>query len=259
MDYGEYPKLDAKDRRLLDFIEQYWYTNRGKYPTEKALEYWGVGEGLEEEEIRERLEEKIEPYLQHRGVRSNDNRHLELLEDKQLAAANLVLNFVDRRPTPVKLKALGVTATQWAGWLKDRNFKRYVAERTEDLFEENKFEAKLGLLRAVERGDNGALRLFFEMSGDYKNLQDEQVQNLKIVMARFFEVLQLKVQDRELLASIADEFEAIVNGMNASEKIVDRLDEAVIKRAQRIETAELERFAESEKPVDPATTNLFDL
>src|SRR5678815_650035 len=225
------PELDDWDRQLLNYIEQYWFTNPGYFPSEKALTNWGKIGGFDLQQIKLRIAEKVEPYLKYRGIRKEDNKTIQgiissqLLDARQIAAANLILNYADKRTTDAKLKALGVSPTEWYGWQRQASFGNYLAQRTSDLLEDNKHEANLGLLRAASRGDTNALKLFYQMTGQVKTEETEQYQNLKVVMARFFEMLQLKIKDRELLADIADSFEAMINGSNAVERVLESIGE----------------------------------
>lgn len=193
--------LTPEHKDLLTFIEQFWYERR-IYPTVKALEAYAEVNEISAKKLAE-LERDLLPYIEKRGIgKKSDPRLSEL----QLAAANLVLNFTDRRSATAKLKAIGVTPTQWNGWMRDVTFKNYVAERTAELLEVNTHEAHLGLLKAVERGDSGALRLYYEMTGRIKG--DSQVENVNLLLARLIEAIQRHVQDPEILGRISQDFEA---------------------------------------------------
>jgi hypothetical protein len=251
----DYVELTAVHKDLLTYIEQFWYVNKGKFPTPKALENWGKIFEFDFSKVQDLLQD-VMPYLEYRGICVED--YTELLTSLQLSAANLVMNFADRRSSVAKLKALGVTPTQWAGWLKQEAFKNYVASRTGEILEENKHEAALGLVRQVEKGDTSAIKLFFEVTGQYKG-SEEQTSNLKVVLARFFEILQLKIKDKLLLAEIADEFEAVMTSQTAAVRVIDSSAKTYNPDLTALETPAAPKRSYTKREPTKKEESIFDI
>ncbi len=197
-------QLTQAHRNLLNFIEHYWYQNQA-YPSIAAMQRWAVEEGLDFTTCRQ-LELDLIGYLRQRGIAPSKAN--SRLSDEQLAAANLILNFADRRSKATKLKALGLTPTQWDGWLRQKNFKEYLNNRTGEMLDNNHDVANTGLLSAVERGEAQALKLYYEMTGIYK--QDSPQANINVIMTLLIEVIQREVNDSDVLRRIAAGFELVM-------------------------------------------------
>lgn len=206
--------LTKQHRDLLNFVEHYWYQNQ-TYPSLAALQRWAVGTDLPFTKARQ-LELDLVGYLSARGIAPSkaDSR----LSDEQLAAANLILNYTDRRSKARKLEALGITPTKWDGWLRDKTFKEYLNNRTGAMLDNNTDVAHTGLLGAVERGESQALKLYYEMTGLYR--ADSPQANINVIMTLLIEVIQREVNDPDVLRRIAAGFELVMlrqaTGLSAS-------------------------------------------
>lgn len=196
--------LTNNHRQLLNFIEHYWYQNQ-TYPSFSSFHAWSVEQGISYNEAR-RLELDVVGYLTARGITPSkaDSR----LTDEQLAAANLVLNYTDKRSKAKKLAALGITPTKWDGWLRQKVFREYLANRTGELLDLNTDVAHVGLLGAVERGESAALKLYYEMTGLYR--ADSPQANINVIMTLLIEVIQREVNDPDVLRRIAAGFELVM-------------------------------------------------
>lgn len=198
--------LTERHRNLLDFIEQYWYMNSA-YPSVAAIGAWAKSEGLDFKKARE-VEKELAYFLSKRGIKAKTANSVRLT-DTQLAAANLVLNFMDRRSPPQKLKSLGVTPTEWQGWLKQPAFADYLKHRTGETLDANTHEAHLGLLKAVERGDASALKLYYEITGAYKQNENPAV-NLQLVVSLLIEVIEKNIPDPAVKLAISKDVELVM-------------------------------------------------
>lgn len=196
--------LTVEHRSLLTFIEQYWYQNQA-YPSAAAFNRWAEESSLTFPKVRS-LELDLIDYLAKRGI--TPSKADTKLTQEQLAAANLILNYTDRRSKANKLKALGITPTQWDGWLRQKIFKEYLANRTGEMLDLNTDVAHTGLLGAVERGEAAALKLYYEMTGHYR--QDSPQANINVIMTLLIEVIQKEITDPDLLRRIAAGFELVM-------------------------------------------------
>jgi hypothetical protein len=196
--------LTKKHKDFINFVEHYSYANHS-YPSVAALKQWSVEADIPFVEARQ-IELDVIAYLRHRGL--EPSKANSRLSDEQLAAANLILNYTDRRSKANKLKVLGITSTQWDGWLNNKTFKDYLANRTGELLDKNVDVAHSGLLAAVERGESAALKLYYEITGIHR--ADSPQANINVIMALLLEVIQREIRDEDLLRRIASGFELVM-------------------------------------------------
>lgn len=131
------------------------------------------------------------------------------LSREQIAAIQKFLDIEDRRTLQTKLKEIGVTTTQWYGWMKQKRFKEFVLDASTEDFEENIHEAQMGLRRAMDRGETAAIKFYYELTKRY-NSSEGAIGNLKVVIAQIIEAVQRHVTDPETLVAISRDFEAIL-------------------------------------------------
>lgn len=144
------------------------------------------------------------PLAKHGELKKNQTR----LSDKQLAVAETMLNPMDKRNHTEKLRSLGVPATTYQGWMSNKVFSDYVSKRAEDMFGGSMYLAQEALVRKVMRGDTGAMKLYFEMTGKYKN-QAESNQDFKMLVLRLIEILQKYIKDPQTLQLVAEEIKIL--------------------------------------------------
>ena len=195
--------LNSYEKDLITYIEQYWFTNNA-YPSDSTLKRYATRVSLSFERIKE-IEKKLEPYLGARGV---INRTDSRLTDQQLAAVNLMVNFMDKRPLHKKLKALGISATKWQGWQRDKTFSKYLKFMTEEMLNINMTAVNDGLLNAAEAGNVRAAQFVYEITGRYK--KDSPVANIQLLIVQIIEVIQKHVHDPETLRGISSDFEELM-------------------------------------------------
>lgn len=146
-----------------------------------------------------------------------DNRGIKLpqadsnLTNEQLAGIALMSNFRDTRSPTAKLRSIGVSWTKWQGWMRDKHFKEYLQDLCAVNFNDSMDVAQRGLLASVEKGNVDAVKFFLEVTGRYTP-QSTEVANLKLVLARILEVIQIHVKDPNVLRSIAGDFETVLAG-----------------------------------------------
>lgn len=196
--------LTPQHRDLINFVEHYWYQNQ-TYPSTAAMHRWSVEQSISFDICRQ-LELDVTPYLYKRGI--TPSKANSRLTDAQLAAANLILNFTDKRSKAKKLSSLGITTTQWDGWLRQKTFKEYLANRTGEVLDNNHDVAHLGLLSAVEKGQTQALELYYKITGLYR--EDSPQANVNLLMTLLIEVIQREVNDPDVLRRIAAGFELVM-------------------------------------------------
>lgn len=143
------------------------------------------------------------------------DRSVEVMPDgltpEQVAAITTVVNFEDRRPRSVKLREMGISPTQWGGWLKQKDFKDFLHQMTTTHLQDVLHVANEGLLSAVDRGDTNAIKFYYEVTGRHTQ-ESGSMQNLKVVVAKLIESVQRNVKDPDVLRAISTDFEIILSG-----------------------------------------------
>lgn len=180
------------------FCEEFW----GEYKSFPTLEQIKAGvEGFKntEEVEQELFSTPVRSRLKNRGVDYSarlkktdpDWKNPSRLSDKQLAVINALLNPFDKRSQTKKLAEMGITPVHLHGWMKDKRFRDYYNARAEELFgPEGMPIAHEALLRKVGEGNLSAIKLYYEMTGRHTGVRREEVTNLKLMFARFTEILQ---------------------------------------------------------------------
>ncbi len=196
---------------MIAKIEQYWHKNE-VFPPSDFFQY-------EEFDIVDNLKhETFHLALMKRGIkvpiivdRSSSAVMPDGLTAEQVAAITTVINFEDRRPRSVKLREMGITTTQWGGWLKDAEFKEFLHQMTTTHLQDVLHVANEGLLHAVERGDTNAIKFYYELTGRHTQ-ESGSMHNLKVVLAKVIESIQRNVKDPAVLRAISADFELILAG-----------------------------------------------
>ena len=195
---------------MINRIEEFWHKNE-TWPPRDFFDRAGF-------DIAENLKhETFHLALVKRGIQIPvvSDRSVEVIPDgltaEQVAAITTIVNFEDRRPRPVKLRELGITPTQWGGWLKQKEFKDFLQQMTATHLQDVLHVANEGLLNAVDRGDVNAIKFYHELTGRYTQ-ESGSMQNLKVVVAKLIESVQRNVKDPDVLRAISADFEIILAG-----------------------------------------------
>lgn len=151
--------------------------------------------------------------LESRGIVVNYDLDSELknvtkLTPRQMAAASVMMNLVDRRSNEKKLRDIGVSTEEWTNWLQDVHFAEYLRERSEVMIANSTHEAHLGLMRGVAQGNTASIKLYYELTGRYNPNEENQV-NIRLVIGRVLEAIQKHVRNPETLNAIAVEMSQI--------------------------------------------------
>lgn len=150
--------------------------------------------------------------MESRGIVCNygegELRHVYDLTQRQMAAASLMMNTMDRRSNEKKLRDLGISTEEWNNWIQNKVFAEYLRERSEVLVTNSLHEAHLGLMRGVMQGNTASIKLYYEMTGRY-NPQEEQQINIRLLIGQVLEAIQKHVRDPNTLNNIAIEMSQI--------------------------------------------------
>ncbi len=214
--------LSNYDRDLIACIESYHFRHMDA-PT------W---EYLKKEVPYARHEQLLDPAsqvskaLSKRGVYrfrnedgvliSDEPRREDFLPPKLAAIVTVLSNLHDKRTIAKRLEDLGVTETQYRGWLKDPVFRRALFDRHESLLEEEVPQLHQTLLRLAEGGDLKAMRLAYIVQGRLEQQKNVTLNVLgdQAILARLVEAIQRHVSDESVLRAIASDFAGILESAN---------------------------------------------
>lgn len=146
------------------------------------------------------------------------------LTPKQLLVANTMLDLIDTRSQKKKLQDLNVSTSLYSTWLKDPVFQNYLRSRAESLIGETGHEAHLALLDKVRMGDTTAIKLYYEMTGQYTpgNAKSEiQQQDFRQLLVAILEIINDEIDDPAVGSRIADKFRALIGARNTADALID--------------------------------------
>lgn len=208
--------LDQTALKIITVMEQKYFET-GAIPT---VQQTSDLLGLAPNEVLKYLDKPVvKTTLKRRVIETINSDGLVSIEQAYLV--NLLLDTFDRRGIREKLKALKdglnieITFAQYNAWMKDPNFKKYLAKRAEIQFEGLEPIARNRIVQAVESGNLQAIEYFFEITGVY-NRRREELLDLRRILAQIIDILSRHI-DPALLITIANELEMIgVTGFNGT-------------------------------------------
>jgi len=184
---------------MMHFVERF-HATRGKPPSDDDLmRRFNVAQPLIEEF---KIDPLVQKSLRARGI--NYPHAEDILNDRQLAAIAVMTNYVDKRSDEKKLRDIGISTREFATWMLDDDFSRYLQERAERMFIGAQHEAHMGLIKGMRNGNVASVKLFNEMSGRFNPDQEHQF-NIRLLMSGIIEILQKHVRDPITLHKIANE------------------------------------------------------
>ena len=168
--------------------------------------------GLQPSEVLKTLDSPVvKSTLKRRGIETANPDGLVSIEQAYLV--NLMLDTFDRRGIREKLKALKeamgieITFAQYNAWMKDPNFKKYLAKRAEIQFEGLEPVARNRIVQAVEAGNLAAIEYYFELTGIY-NRRAQEMLDMRKILAQIIDILSRHLSPEQLVM-IASELEVL--------------------------------------------------
>lgn len=208
--------LSMLELQVINWVEQYW-NEHGKFPPVGTIRsrFPDGPDVLERESVR--------VAMANRGISVpiGDEFPTELTQE-QLACVSVILDWSDRRSHSAKLKSMGVTATKWAGWMKNSIFRDYVHSLSTRNLEDALHVAHEGLVNATSKGSVEAIKYYMELTGRY-TADSGQMANFKVMVQRMVESIQRHVKDQDVIRLIAADFEVIMRGDTpVTQPVLDR-------------------------------------
>lgn len=201
-------KLGVKEKNYIAYCEKFYFLNNSGFPSNEqaalALNYstTEVAYFLKNLKVQEALDIRGLPY--HSAGAQGE------LTPLQVAAAITVVNFADERPVDRKLDELGVTPSQYYAWLDNPQFRDFVNHRADSTLRNVRHEALTEFAKLVRKGDLGAIKYYFELTGQDRN---HEVQNLQSLLGFLIEIIQKHVRDPATLAALSKDILNAVPGI----------------------------------------------
>ena len=194
--------LTYNQKTLINFLEEWWFSHddlNQKFPSQQMIV---SRTKLPTAEVTRYLKDKkVLAALDSRGIIYAD---ITLLLPEQLAVANVILDFSDRRSQKVKLNDLGISTTKYSAWLRQPKFQRYLRYRAESLLGNTQHEAHTALLKNVQNGDLNSIKLYYEVTGRWSSKPAAEL-NLEFILLKVVESVQKYVTDPAAITAIARE------------------------------------------------------
>ena len=190
-------------KKIMPWLEQFWHTKK-RFPTDSELvQRFGFSE---EELFKFHHSKFLRLAMEARGIIRPEAQGF--LTPEQVACISLIANVSDTRSEKAKLAAIGVTAEQYNGWMQDEFFKRELNNRVDEMLGNLKPAANQALAREVHKGNFGAIKFYFELTGQSKT--PEQI-NLENALVAVVDILERNVRDPKLLERIGVELHNVLN------------------------------------------------
>ena len=179
---------------VLTFIEVFYYENK-KLPDIHVLH-----EHFKDHPDRPNflkgwtnVLEDISDSLSNRGIKPY-NTVENYIDPKFAWATSLIVNHLDKRTIPAKLKEAGLTTKEWQAFLRRKRHFEYFQSRLDEVFDNDvKNDAKLALARSIQNGDLQAIKYYNELKNIYRPETQNALQMVSIVLTAVMEILAQNV------------------------------------------------------------------
>lgn len=213
--------LSDSEIKALDFIELHWH----------KFDLWPELKDIKEavpdfNETKAYLKDRFLNALHNRGLPGPpvERKYISRLEGTkhedahdnfspaQIAVVVTLTDFYDQRSDFTKLKSLGITTTQFNGWMRNREFKQFFNALSRKHFAEADHLARKGLIKGMDKGDLASIKYFNELTGE-----SPEERNVQVLLSRIVEAIQLHVKDPVVLHRIEQSFAQILGNAHALE------------------------------------------
>lgn len=195
------PIFSDGERETILFIERY-HSEHGVVPDDDLICDYLSAVGVFDCDLAALKEDpRFLKSMDVRGIAVNLKEGQ--LTAKQMAAVAVMMSYVDRRSDEKKLRDLGLSPREWASWLQDENFARYVTNYSERLISNSTHEAHMGLIRSMRSGNTASIKLFYELTGRHTSEQQNNQVDVKLIIYKIIEMIQKRVSDPEILAQLS--------------------------------------------------------
>lgn len=149
-----------------------------------------------------------------RGVDYSGTRTISAEQEMAIA----IMATPDGRPFEQKLKSAGVAPSRWRAWLKQKYFKETWEAAGGNMLKDHEIDMVVALTGQALRGDVGAIKYAFEVSGKHNPARQTNV-DATIVISQILEIVQEEVKDVATLQRIAARMQMVAS-TPASQRIL---------------------------------------
>ncbi len=216
--------LDKWELEVVLFVEKYHSVSGVVPPDSDILDYvnslkphWDYGR---EDLNALKTNELFQASMRKRGIYIGPtelNLHVGQLSSRQMGAAAVMMDLLDRRSDAKKLRDMGISTEEWSTWIQDKAFSNYLSGRAELLIGNSQHEAHIGLIRSVRSGNLGAIKYFNELTGRFKEDADSSI-DTRALIGRILEIIQKHVKDPEVLGALGSEMGQVLFEASQIEK-----------------------------------------
>lgn len=199
------PILSREEREVILFMERY-HAENGAVPEDSTVHAY-----LRTIDVECNLDALKENslFLKSMEVRGIDVKlKYGQLSAKQMAAVSVMMSYIDRRSDEKKLRDLGLSTKEWAAWLQDETFARYLNNYSERLITNSVHEAHLGLIRSMRSGNTASIKLYYELTGRHTEAATNVV-DPKLLIYKIIEIIQKYVKEPDTLSKLSTEMLAL--------------------------------------------------
>jgi len=179
---------------VLTYIEVYYYENK------KLPEVHVLHEHFKSHPDRPNflkgwngVLDDISNSLQNRGIKPY-NTVENYIDPKFAWATSLIVNHLDKRTIPAKLKEAGLSTKEWQALLRRKRHFEYFQSRLDEVFDNDvKNDAKLALAKSIQNGDLQAIKYYNELKNIYRPETQNALQMVSLVLTAVMEILAQNV------------------------------------------------------------------
>ena len=147
--------------------------------------------------------EKFARAAQDRGIRLSGDPDLTA---EQLTALSIYLDTSAQATHAQKLRAMGVKAATWRGWMRQPAFAQRLSDMAGALMRDSVPVAMQRISEGVDKGERWAIEMMLEITGVHDRRGDGQ--DARRILSDVFNVLDEMVDDPAILAAIGEKVRA---------------------------------------------------
>lgn len=133
------------------------------------------------------------------------------LSPEQEFAVGIITDPTRKGDMNSKLRAAGVSYSQYRAWMKQPHFKDFISQVGEDMLGEHIHDVHTSVMNRATNGDINAAKLVYELTGRYDPAR-QQMADLQNVIGLILEVITRYVRDIPTLDLIAEDVATIMAG-----------------------------------------------
>lgn len=145
--------------------------------------------------------------MQQRGYAWDNHK----LTPEQEFAVGIITDPSRRGDLNSKLKAAGISYSQYRAWMKQPHFSDFISKIGEDMLGENLAIIHTAVVNKAGAGDINAAKLVYELTGRHDPAR-QQMLDLGNVVGLLLEVITRHVRDVTVLNAITQDVEIVMSG-----------------------------------------------